>query len=214
MGGEILQVTPVLSVPSLLTLWMHCNAGVLRNYVAVCDAAVQLRKAESLKSFSDEELYRLLGKLGKERVAIPMKIKAKILERQCCLWVEKQSWAELASAILPFEKSIWSDTEPKVSALDADEPVMVSTFEELMSSTLLKPLIKKGESAKAEVASLVQTFREKMQSVDVLELSNQLASCLANASTVCNCIEALLAEQIMTSRQAPSGVADQKAHLD
>eukprot|EP00971_Amphidinium_carterae_P034414 677458-Amphidinium_carterae.1 len=51
-----------------------------------------------------------------------------------------------------------------------------------MSTSLLEPL--KADSAKSKVACLVQTFRGMLQNVDVLELSNHLASCLVNASTV------------------------------
>ena len=91
-----------------------------------------------------------------------------------------------------------------LAAVACDEASKLSTWEALYFKTVLLPMLKKGQHGQPELQKVCETLVEMLHGdcIDYVEVGPATAQSLGNATSICNCLLALVQEGLDIGKKA------------
>eukprot|EP00971_Amphidinium_carterae_P350852 6491775-Amphidinium_carterae.2 len=179
----------------------HVNASILGNYLKVAEICKKLQKSKSYASWSDQELGAMLERVELEKERLPLDVRTKVLQRYAENAFAKRDWSQLVPALLPYVQKPWDHRKPALAAIGASEGQALATFDCMFATTVVKPLLKRGQDGKTDLVEFLQIVAETLDEVDSLDLSTPLASSLSNVMCICQTVTALVANEVQVAKQ-------------
>ena len=173
------------------------HSGALLNWVSIVDVATTLCTAD-LTKYSDEELFAMCKAVQVECPDFPPNVQCKILQRASQKHLQNREYHNLLKIMLPCGVAKWSNDAPVLAAVDCDEANKLITWESLYFKTMLSPLLKKGQHGQPDVQKVCETLIEILHGdfIDYVEVGPATAQSLGNATTICNCLLALMQDSL------------------
>lgn len=172
------------------------DANRLRNYHKLVLMASELRR-ERIGKLPPAELDTILRKLVDEGMVFPNDVRISLFECAVARRRREQDVAAFVELVLPWDNGACEPEEefrpfhPCLSSLDVSASVKVGKFRSNLMS-YLTDLIDGGESACPQVLRLCEALSNKIQELDILEMSSNIVMIMKEGATLCGGLVSLI----------------------
>ena len=177
-------------------------ASVLKNYHSLLKLCETLYLT-GLLNVEASELSNALAVLAENQVDLPQKMKQDLVQRKSNEMVAAGDFKQLLAVTNPFEEQTAFDpAAPKLSSMPIDIRHKVSTWSEIVFSTLVVDWLLQGSSASKELFLFCQLAMETLSLVSPVDLDRHIARDFGDQKVIFRAIIALLTPSWSTDGQA------------